>query len=90
MMRDVLVMQVPTVLRADLYAVAAFAGAGVVAVGYVLHLLPAAMMLPGAAVCFALRLLAMLRGWHLPIASSAQRQAKANAADGQRDWRGRL
>jgi organic hydroperoxide reductase OsmC/OhrA len=47
------------------------------------------MMLAGAAACFALRLLAMLRGWHLPIARSAQRQAPANAADRQRDDRGR-
>lgn len=89
MTRDLLVVQVPTVLRADLYAVAAFAGAGVVAAGYVLHLSPAVMMLAGAAACFALRLLAMLRGWHLPIARSAQRQAPANAANRQRDDRGR-
>src|SRR5690242_16000341 len=49
MMRDVLVMQIPTVLRADLYAVAALAGAATVVVGNVLHLPPATMILAGAA-----------------------------------------
>src|SRR5499427_3886546 len=38
--RDVLLTEVPTVLRADLYAVAALAGAAVVAIGPVLRLPP--------------------------------------------------
>lgn len=71
MTRDVLARQIPVVLREDIYAVAALAGAATVVVGYVLHAPSAPMMLAGAAVCFALRLMAMLHGWHLPLAHSA-------------------
>jgi uncharacterized membrane protein YeiH len=68
MLRDVLVTQTPTVLRSELYAVAALAGAVVVVVGHALHLPPTAVALTGAALCFGLRLMAIRRGWHLPIA----------------------
>jgi uncharacterized membrane protein YeiH len=64
--RDLLVMQIPTVLRTELYAVAALAGAATVAAGDVLHVLPTATMLARAAACFALRLMAMLRGRQSP------------------------
>src|SRR5512136_345146 len=40
MLRDVLVNEIPTVLRADLYALAALACAAVVAIGHVLNLQP--------------------------------------------------
>jgi uncharacterized membrane protein YeiH len=68
MLRDLLVAQVPTVLRSELYAVAALAGAAVVVVGHALHLQPTAMAIAGAALCSGLRLMAIRRGWHLPIA----------------------
>ena len=68
MLRDVLVAQVPTVLRAELYAVAALAGAIVVVVGHVLNFPPTAMAIAGAALCFGIRLIAIWRGWHLPVA----------------------
>ena len=68
MVRDLLVAQIPTVLRAELYAVAALAGAAVVVAGHVLHLPPVASTLAGAILCFGLRLRAISRGWHLPIA----------------------
>jgi uncharacterized membrane protein YeiH len=42
MLRDVLVGQLPTVLRAELYALAALRGAVVMVVGYVLNLPPTA------------------------------------------------
>ena len=66
MLRDVLVREIPTVLRKDLYAVAAFAGASVVVAGQLLHLPPAATTIGGAALCFAIRLVAIGRGWGLP------------------------
>jgi uncharacterized membrane protein YeiH len=66
--RDVLVAEVPTVLRADIYAVAALAGAAVVVVGQLLHAPPAARTVAGALLCFGLRLMAIQRGWHLPHA----------------------
>jgi uncharacterized membrane protein YeiH len=64
-MRDVLQAQIPTVLHADLYAVAALAGASVVVVGSALHV-PHASVFVGAAVCFGLRFMAIRRGWRLP------------------------
>ncbi len=68
MVRDVLIAEIPTVLRADLYAIAALAGAAVVVAGNLLHLPSAAATLTGAALCFGLRFMAIQRGWHLPIA----------------------
>ncbi|WP_200949132.1 trimeric intracellular cation channel family protein [Frateuria sp. Soil773] len=73
MLRDVLVTQIPTVLRADLYAVAALAGAAVVVLGSLLHLPPTATTLAGAGACFGLRYMAIRHGWHLP-------RARADAA----------
>jgi uncharacterized membrane protein YeiH len=68
MLRDVLVGQVPTVLRAELYAVAALAGASVVVIGQVLEIRVVPVAVIGAALCFGLRLMALRRGWELPIA----------------------
>ena len=65
--RDVLVAQVPNVLRRDLYAVAALAGALVVVVGDALRWPAAPVAVAGALLCFALRWLAIRRGWRLPI-----------------------
>jgi uncharacterized membrane protein YeiH len=72
MVRDLLIAQIPTVLRAELYAVAALAGAAMVVVGHVLHLPPTAVTVAGAVLCFGLRLLAISRGWRLPIARLPQ------------------
>jgi uncharacterized membrane protein YeiH len=66
--RDVLVAEIPTVLRADIYAVAALAGAAVVVIGQQLHAPATATAIIGALLCFGLRLLAIHCGWHLPIA----------------------
>ncbi len=66
--RDVLLAQVPMVLRSDLYAVAALAGAAVVAIGSQLGLEPAMTALAGALLCFALRMVAIRRAWQLPRA----------------------
>jgi uncharacterized membrane protein YeiH len=68
MTRDVLLSEIPTVLRADLYAVAALAGAAVVVIGAALRLPATAVTIAGAVVCFWLRFLAIRRGWHLPVA----------------------
>ncbi|MFD0389806.1 trimeric intracellular cation channel family protein [Tistrella bauzanensis] len=65
--RDVLVAQIPAVLRADLYAVAALAGAGVVVAGDLAGLPAGPSMLAGAALCFGLRVMAIRYGWHLPV-----------------------
>jgi uncharacterized membrane protein YeiH len=68
MLRDVLVAEIPTVLRSDLYAVAALAGAVVVVIGDQLGIPSSAAAIVGAAICFCLRLLAIHRGWQLPSA----------------------
>jgi uncharacterized membrane protein YeiH len=73
MMRDILLAEIPTVLRADLYAIAALAGAAVVVIGNLLHFPPTATTMVGALLCFGLRLMAIQRAWHLPIAKSHER-----------------
>jgi uncharacterized membrane protein YeiH len=74
MLRDVLVREIPTVLRKDLYALAALAGAVVVVAGPMLHLRPALATTAGAILCFAVRLVAIRRGWALPTADRADRR----------------
>lgn len=70
MVRDVLVMEVPSVLRTELYAVAALLGAVFTVVGQRLGM-PLHSAAPiGAALCITLRLLALRYGWHLPLARS--------------------
>ena len=66
MLRDVLVREIPTVLRKELYALAALAGASVVVAGQLFHFPPAAATSGGAVLCFAVRLVAIRRGWALP------------------------
>ena len=68
MVRDVLVADVPAVLRSDLYAVAALVGATVVVVGGMLQLPSIAVAVGGAGLCFGLRMAAIWRGWQLPVA----------------------
>lgn len=69
MLRDVLVCEIPMVLRAELlYAVAALAGAVIVVSGESLRLPAPATTLVGAALCFGLRFMAIRHGWRLPVA----------------------
>ena len=70
MARDILLAQIPTVLRADLYAVAALVGAAVVVIAHVAQLPANAAALVGAALCFGLRVLAIRHGWQLPVAGA--------------------
>lgn len=68
MVRDVLVMEIPNVLRTELYAVAALLGAAFTVFGQRLGM-PLHVAAPvGAALCITLRLLALRFGWHLPVA----------------------
>ena len=71
--RDLLTLQVPTVLRSELYAVAALAGAGTVALGFWLDLPAGPTALAGAGLCFFLRLMSIYRGWHLPVAMTGHK-----------------
>ena len=90
MTRDVLLAEIPTVLRADLYAVAALAGAAVVVIGDALRLSSTAMTIAGAALCFGLRVMAIHYGWHLPIARRpGQSTLEADAPDDRKHDRAR-
>lgn len=73
MLRDVLASEIPAVLRSDLYALAALAGAAVVVTGHVLHIQPVATTIVGGLLCFALRFMAIRHGWHLPQVATRRR-----------------
>src|SRR5690242_6835405 len=68
MVRDLLVTEVPTVLHAELYAVAALVGAAVVIAGHLVQFPSLPVALVGAVLCFVLRLVAIRRGLVLPVA----------------------
>jgi uncharacterized membrane protein YeiH len=72
MVRDVLVGEIPTVLRTELYAVAALVGAAVMVIGQMLRLATPVAATAGAVLCFGLRFIAMRRGWQLPTADSPE------------------
>jgi uncharacterized membrane protein YeiH len=64
--RDVLLAEVPTVLRADVYATAALAGAAVVVIGLRLKLPRTPVVIAGVVVCFLLRMISVWLHWNLP------------------------
>lgn len=64
--RDMLLAQIPGVLRTDVYASAALAGATVVVVGVRMKIRRGIAMSLGAAVCFTLRMVAVWQHWNLP------------------------
>jgi uncharacterized membrane protein YeiH len=66
--RDLLVARTPVVLRSDLYALAALAGAALVVVGHGLNWPAVPTAIVSAVVCFGLRLMAIRYGWNLPFA----------------------
>lgn len=73
--RDLLVAEVPAVLHAEVYAVAALAGATVVVIGDWLGVPSPAATGAGALLCFGLRFVAMRRGWRLPVAGGSEPSA---------------
>jgi uncharacterized membrane protein YeiH len=84
MVRDVLVNEIPTILRTELYAIAALIGAAVVVLGRMLHLPGSAAAVAGAALCFGLRFIAMRRRWQLPIARPPNQAGEKTRADSER------
>jgi uncharacterized membrane protein YeiH len=80
MVRDVLLAEIPLVLRADLYAVATLAGAAVLVMGSLLHPpLNRGDDRRGSAV-LRTSLIAIQHGWHLPV---ARRRKQSKEADGE-------
>ena len=76
MARDIMLTEIPTVLRAELYAVAALAGAVVVVVGESFNLPSTATTLAGVVICLGLRLGSIYWGWHLPKVTPSKSAAK--------------
>jgi uncharacterized membrane protein YeiH len=87
MVRDVLLAEIPTVLRAELYAVAALAAAAIVVIGHMLQLPPALVTALALTSCFLLRVVAIRRGWRLPVAKIATSErpdlAKGNPGESE-------
>jgi len=85
MVRDVLVREIPTVLCTELYAVAALGGAAVVVVGSMLDVPYSAAATAGAVLCFGLRIMAIRRGWQLPVAHWPKQASPEPNANDQMD-----
>lgn len=66
--RDLLVSEIPVVFTAELYAVAALAGAAVMVVGSAIFPRSMPVAAIGGIICVVLRLMAIRNGWKLPIA----------------------
>jgi uncharacterized membrane protein YeiH len=64
--RDMLLAHIPNVLRADVYAAAALAGAAVMVLALELQARPAIATPLGITACFFLRMVAVWRHWNLP------------------------
>ncbi|MGB5950007.1 MAG: trimeric intracellular cation channel family protein [Parvibaculum sp.] len=84
MTRDVLLAEIPQVLRSDLYAIAALAGASLVVTGHLLGISYGISASAGGVLCFGLRYMAIWHGWHLPVAHlSARQRADTNPSENQ-------
>ena len=70
MLRDILIRQIPTVLRGGLYAIPALVGASVVVVAYREGSHTVTFPIIGAATCFAMRIVGLRYGLGLPAADS--------------------
>jgi len=68
MLRDVLVREIPVVLREGLYAIPALIGAAIVVVAWESGTRGLAFPIIGAAVCFTVRLVGLYRGINVPTA----------------------
>lgn len=66
--RDLLVAEVPRVLREEIYALAALVGTMVVVGAHLLGLPPLSGAVVGSTLASALRILSVLRGWNAPRA----------------------
>lgn len=71
-LRDLLLREIPLVLRREIYAVAALAGAVIVALGEWAKLSKGLVALTGAAVIIVIRLVALWRKWNAPVPRSLE------------------
>jgi uncharacterized membrane protein YeiH len=68
--RDIFLAQIPTVLRSDIYAVAALLGSVVMIAGLKVGLNPELSTVAGGTTCFLLRVVSVWRRWNLPRVST--------------------
>ena len=69
MLRDVLVREIPVVLRTGLYAIPALVGASIVVIASARGSRNLAFPIVGAAVCFAIRVAGVYFDWKVPAPS---------------------
>ncbi|MEE3715234.1 trimeric intracellular cation channel family protein [Tumidithrix elongata RA019] len=69
-MRDILLSRIPSILRVDIYAVAALVGAAITIFGVNRGMPRNLMMALGITVCFLLRVVSVWQQWNLPKAIS--------------------
>jgi uncharacterized membrane protein YeiH len=74
MLRDVLLIETPTVLRKELYAIPALLGAAVAVAAEKADATSAVLPLLGAALCFVIRMFALQRGIDAPTAPPGGRK----------------
>jgi len=65
--RDILLRQIPLVLRREIYAVAALAGAILVVIGHWLRLPAGPVTVVGAVLIVVIRVVALWRRWNAPV-----------------------
>jgi uncharacterized membrane protein YeiH len=74
MLRDILLRDIPTVLRHELYAIPALLGAAVLVVAQKSGTDSAVFPVLGVAVCVVVRLVALKRGVNIPVAPSEREE----------------
>jgi uncharacterized membrane protein YeiH len=74
MLRDLILGEVPTVLRRELYAIPALLGAGVVVLGFRTGNLGPVYPIVGACLCFGIRMIGVRYDIDAPIAPSERRR----------------
>jgi uncharacterized membrane protein YeiH len=85
MVRDVLLAEIPLVLRAELYAVAALVAATIVVAGHLLQWPVAPVTAVALIACFSLRVMAINYGWRLPVAKIGDQTDTNGAKAGSTD-----
>ncbi|WP_158895123.1 trimeric intracellular cation channel family protein [Amycolatopsis anabasis] len=75
-LRDLLLREIPLVLRREIYAVAALAGAVLVGLGHLLRLPAGPVTVVAAAAVVGLRVVALWRRWDAPLARGTDQPAE--------------
>jgi uncharacterized membrane protein YeiH len=87
MVRDILVREIPSVLRGGLYAIPALVGAGIVVGAYKVGDHTVTFPIVGAAVCFLMRIAGLRYGLGLPSAADVAVTAMPRVPRRRRDER---